>query len=49
MDKKAMAAALHDKYIEKYGTVICAEIHKKIFGRSFYLRDDEQKKALTNL
>jgi hypothetical protein len=23
--------------------VICAQIHKKIFGRSFDLRDDEQK------
>ena len=38
-----MAAALHDKFMEKYGTVICAQIHKKIFGRSFDLRDDEQK------
>jgi len=38
-----MAAALHDKFIEKYGTVICGEIHEKIFGRSYELRDDEQK------
>lgn len=38
-----MAAALHDKFMEKYGTVICGEIHKKIYGRSFNLRDDEQK------
>ena len=40
-----MAAALHDKYIEKYGTVICSKIHEKIYGRSFDLRDDEQKQA----
>jgi C_GCAxxG_C_C family probable redox protein len=40
-----MAAALHDKFMEKYGTVICADIHKKIFGRSFDLRDDEQMQA----
>ncbi|MBN2553244.1 MAG: C_GCAxxG_C_C family protein [Spirochaetales bacterium] len=40
-----MAAALHDKFMEKYGTVICSQIHKKIFGRSFDLRDDEQKQA----
>ena len=40
-----MAAALHDKFIEKYGSVICSDIHTKIFGRSFNLRDDEQKQA----
>ena len=38
-----MAAALHDKFMEKYGTVICGEIHEKIYGRAFDLRDDEQK------
>ncbi len=38
-----MAAELHDKFVEKYGTVICKEIQKKIFGRSFNLRDDEEK------
>jgi C_GCAxxG_C_C family probable redox protein len=38
-----MAAALHDRFVQKYGTVICAEIHKKIFGRSFNLRDDGEK------
>jgi C_GCAxxG_C_C family probable redox protein len=38
-----MAAALHDRFMQKYGTVICAEIHKKIFGRSFNLRDDGEK------
>lgn len=44
-DSFRMAAALHDKFIEKYGTVICSEIHKKMFGRSFDLRDDGQKQA----
>lgn len=38
-----MAAALHDKFMEKYGTSICAGIHKKIYGRAFDLRDDDQK------
>jgi len=38
-----MGAALHDKFMEKYGTVICGDIHKKIYGRAFDLRDDEQK------
>jgi C_GCAxxG_C_C family probable redox protein len=40
-----MAAALHDKFMEKYGTVICGDIHKKIYGRCFHLRDDEEKQA----
>jgi C_GCAxxG_C_C family probable redox protein len=40
-----MAAALHDRFMEKYGTAICAGIQKKIYGRSFDLRDDEQKQA----
>jgi C_GCAxxG_C_C family probable redox protein len=38
-----MGAALHDKFIEKYGTVICSGVHKKIYGRAFDLRDDKQK------
>jgi len=44
-DSFRMAAALHDKFIEKFGSVICSDIHKKLFGRSFNLRDDEQKQA----
>jgi C_GCAxxG_C_C family probable redox protein len=40
-----MAAALHDKFMEKYGTVICGGIHEKIYGRSFNLRSDEDKQA----
>jgi len=39
-----MAAALHDRFIERYGSVICAGVQKKIYGRSFDLRDDEQKR-----
>ena len=42
-DSFKMAAALHEKFIEKYGSVICSGIQKKIFGRSFDLRDDAQK------
>ena len=38
-----MASALHDKFMEKYGTVICSVVQTKIYGRSFDLRDDEQK------
>jgi len=34
---------LHDKFIEEYGTVICADIQKKIFGLSFYLLDKDER------
>lgn len=38
-----MAALLHDMFIEKYGSVCCKEIQKKVFGRSFNLRDEKEK------
>lgn len=38
-----LAQALREKYIETYGSVICANLHKKIFGRSFNLRAAEEK------
>lgn len=44
-DSFRMAAALHDKFVEKYGTVLCADIHKKIFGRTYWLRDDDDKQG----
>ena len=40
-----MANTLHDKFMQEYGTVICKEIHCKIFGRSYYLWDSEEKQA----
>ena len=39
-----MAQKLHDKFIETYGSVICADIHKQIFGKSFCLRSKEVRK-----
>lgn len=33
-----MAQKLHDRYMETYGTVTCADIHRQIFGRVFCLR-----------
>jgi C_GCAxxG_C_C family probable redox protein len=26
---------LHDRYLQEYGTIECAQVHKMIFGRSF--------------
>jgi len=38
-----LTAALHDKYVEKYGGVLCSDVQKKVFGRRFDLRNDEDK------
>jgi len=40
-----MAVALHDLFKDNYGSVICREIHERIFGRSFDLWDDEEREA----
>jgi len=41
----AMAQKLHDKFIEKYGTVTCADIHRKIFGQAYCLRNPDERDA----
>lgn len=38
----ALAQALHKRFIERYGTVICHGIHRNIFGRPYYLRDSTE-------
>ena len=38
----ALAQALHNRFIERYGTVICHGIHRNIFGRPYYLRDSAE-------
>jgi C_GCAxxG_C_C family probable redox protein len=40
-----MAKALHERFVEKYGSVICREIHDEIFGRRFDLWAPEGRKA----
>lgn len=40
-----LVQALRDKYIEKYGTILCAGIHKKLYGRSFDLRQKPEQEA----
>ena len=40
-----MANKLVDKFLDEYGTITCRDLQKRIFGRSYYLRDpDEFKK-----
>jgi len=40
-----MAQKLHDRFIEVYGSVICRDLHKKIFGQSYCLRTKEVRNA----
>lgn len=38
----ALARNYHDRFIEKYGSVTCRDIHMKIFGRPYFLNDKEE-------
>jgi C_GCAxxG_C_C family probable redox protein len=49
MSSFELASQLHEKYIQEYGTVICAEIHQKIFGRTFDLWQVEDFEAIEEL
>ncbi|HUT66367.1 MAG TPA: C-GCAxxG-C-C family protein [Spirochaetota bacterium] len=37
-----LARMLHEKFIEKYGTVVCHQIQRKLFGRVYYTPDEQQ-------
>ncbi len=37
-----MAKELHDKFVEEYGSCICRDVQKKIFGRSFNLWNPDE-------
>ena len=42
-DKTArMAGKLQQKFIDEYGTVVCHQIHRKIYGRPFWFKDSDQ-------
>lgn len=38
-----LAQLLHDKFCECYGSIICMDIHKRIFGRPFLIRKNDIK------
>jgi C_GCAxxG_C_C family probable redox protein len=40
-----LAEKLHTRFMETYGSVICHDIHRDIFGRAFFIRDPEEKTA----
>ena len=37
------ASEFHRRFIEEYGSVTCEHIHRKLFGRTFYLRSKADK------
>jgi len=39
-----IAKLLHEKFIEKYGTVVCHQIQRTLFGRVYYTPDPDQYK-----
>lgn len=44
---RILVKRLHTKFIEKFGSIICHQIHRKLYGRPYYLLDeDEVKKFL---
>jgi C_GCAxxG_C_C family probable redox protein len=40
----ALARRLHDRFVGEYGTVICTEVHRKIFGRAYDMWDRNEYK-----
>jgi len=38
----ALIKDLHERFTEKYGSIICSNVHRKLYGRSFYLADPEE-------
>jgi Putative redox-active protein (C_GCAxxG_C_C) len=40
-----MTRALHDKFVEKYGGVLCNQVQTKLYGRVYDLRIEEDKQG----
>ena len=45
----AVMSAYRDCFMETFGTVLCPEIHKRLFGRSFDLLREEDRQAFFEL
>ena len=43
-----LAGKLHAKFMEEYGGVTCHDVQRKVFGRTFNLRDPEEYQAFEN-
>jgi C_GCAxxG_C_C family probable redox protein len=43
-----LTRALHDKFVEKYGSVLCSGVQDKLYGKHYDLRIEEDKEAFRN-
>ncbi len=41
---QAIAREMYDKYVKKYGTVMCAGIQQQLYNRFYYIEDQEEFK-----
>ena len=41
-----LAKPLHHKFIDTYGSIICSQIHRKLFHRPFYIGDKREHKMM---
>jgi len=41
-DQFMLVKKLHDKFVEKYGSIICGNVHRKLYGRVYYIADSEE-------
>jgi len=49
-NKKAnyLTKKLYDRFVQEYGSCLCKDVQKKIFGRSFNFWDEKEKKIFEN-
>lgn len=45
----ALVRRLHDKFTACYGSVICRDVQNTIFGRSFHITEEEDKRAFEEM
>lgn len=38
----SLVKKVHEKFMEKYGSVICHQINRKLYGRPYYLADPDE-------
>lgn len=42
-DNFQLGKKLHEKFVEEYGTIICHQIHRNLYGRPFFIIDADEK------
>jgi len=40
---------MHERFMDRYGSIICSQIHRKLYGRPFYNVDPDEHDKLKNL